>query len=170
MEKSIFIAKSADVVGKVKLGKDSNVWFQAVLRGDFNSITIGEGSNIQDGSVVHVDVNSPTVVGDHVTVGHNCIIHGCEIKDNVIIGMGATVMNDAVVNENCIVGANSLITEGKVIPANSLVMGSPARVIRELTEEEVAYVKGNAQLYVDNKKNYEGKKVTFNAEGYVEVD
>lgn len=169
IEKSIFVAKSADVIGKVKLAPMSNVWFQAVLRGDYNEIEIGVGSNIQDGAVVHVDTTSPTVIGKNVTVGHNCIIHGCQIKDNVLVGMGATIMNNAVIGENTIIGANSLVTENKEIPANSLVMGSPAKFIRHLSAEEIAGITQNAETYVENARNFDGQMVNVNVEGYAEV-
>lgn len=166
---TIFIAPSADVVGKVKLAAKSNIWFQAVLRGDYNEIEVGQGSNIQDGAVVHVDQQSPTKIGENVTVGHNCIIHGCTIGNNVLVGMGATVMNNAVIGENTIIGANSLITENKEIPANSLVMGSPAKVIRDLTKEEIAGITQNALHYVENAKKFQGKSVKVDQNGYVEV-
>ncbi|WP_314065224.1 gamma carbonic anhydrase family protein [uncultured Vagococcus sp.] len=168
-EHSIFVAKSADIVGKVKLAATSSVWFQAVLRGDYNEIEIGEGSNIQDGAVVHVDIKSPTIVGKHVTIGHNCIIHGCRINDNVLVGMGATVMNNAVIGENTIIGANSLVTENKEIPANSLVMGSPARFVRHLTAEEIAGITQNAEAYVENAKKFQGKKIEMDEAGYIVV-
>ncbi|MBP1043853.1 gamma carbonic anhydrase family protein [Vagococcus sp. BWB3-3] len=169
VDQSIFIAQSADVVGKVKLAAKSNIWFQAVIRGDYNQIEIGEGTNIQDGAVVHVDIKSPTVIGKNVTVGHNCIIHGCRIKDNVLVGMGATIMNNAVIGENTIIGANSLITENKEIPANSLVMGSPAKFVRHLTAEEIAGITQNALAYVENAKQFQGKAVELTPEGYVTI-
>lgn len=170
LDKSIFVAQSADVVGKVKLAPTSNIWFQAVLRGDYNRIEIGPGSNIQDGAVVHVDLESPTIVGENVTIGHNCIIHGCQIKDNVLVGMGATIMNNAVIGENTIIGANSLVTENKTIPANSLVMGSPATFVRHLSAEEIEGITQNAQAYVENAKQFIGKEVNVIADGYVEVE
>ena len=125
--KNIFIAKSADVLGKVRIGDYSSIWYQAVLRGDMDSITIGERSNVQDGSVVHVAPGGYCVkIGDGVTIGHNCTIHGCTIENNVLVGMGSTILNGAVIGENTIIGAGSLVTQNKVIPPNSLVMGSPA--------------------------------------------
>lgn len=169
VEDGIFIAQSADVVGKVKLAPRSNIWFQAVLRGDYNQIEIGEGSNIQDGAVVHVDINSPTTVGKNVTVGHNCIIHGCQINDNVLVGMGTTIMNNAIIGENTMIGANSLVTENKEMPANSLVMGSPAKFIRHLTAEEIAGITQNALAYVANAKQFQSKSIEFDQEGNVIV-
>ena len=167
--KQIFIAKSADVLGKVKIGDRSSIWFQAVLRGDFNQITIGRGSNIQDGSVVHVDLAHPTIIGNDVTVGHNCIIHGCELKNNVLVGMGSTVMNGAVINENTLIGANSLVTEGTIIPANSLVLGSPARVVRPLTPEEIAGIKKNGEVYAENAQNFLSQEFDIDQAGFVVV-
>lgn len=152
--KTMFIAKSADVVGKVKLGNFISVWFQAVIRGDVDSITIGDRTNIQDGTVVHVAAGYPTVIGEGVSIGHNAIIHGCEIGDNVLVGMGAIILNGAKIGDNSIVGAGSLVTQGKVFPPNSLIMGSPAKVARELKPEEVQAIRDNAQEYLDTMKGY----------------
>ncbi|MDO9491159.1 MAG: gamma carbonic anhydrase family protein [Acetobacterium sp.] len=152
--KTIFIAKSADVVGKVKLGNFISVWFQAVIRGDVDSITIGDRTNIQDGTVVHVAPGYPTVIGDGVSIGHNAIIHGCEIGDNVLVGMGAIILNGAKIGDNSIVGAGSLVTQGKVFPPNSLIMGSPAKVARELKPEEIQSIRDNAEEYLDTMKGY----------------
>lgn len=123
-----FVAKSADLIGKIKLGEASTIWYQSVIRGDYGVISIGDRSNIQDGSVVHVDEQYPTVVGDDVTVGHRCIIHGCTIEDRVIVGMGSTIMNGAKIGQDSIVGANSLVTERKEFPPGSLIMGSPQKL------------------------------------------
>ena len=152
--KTIFIAKSADVVGKVKLGNFISVWFQVVLRGDVDSITIGDRTNIQDGSVVHVAAGYPTIIGDGVSIGHKAIIHGCEIGDNVLVGMGAIILNGAKIGENSIVGAGSLVTQGKVFPPNSLIMGSPAKVVRELKPEEIQSIRDNAEEYLETMKGY----------------
>ena len=152
--KTIFIAKSADVVGKVKLGNFISVWFQAVIRGDVDTITIGDRTNIQDGTVVHVAPGYPTVIGEGVSIGHNAIIHGCEIGDNVLVGMGAIILNGAKIGDNSIVGAGSLVTQGKVFPPNSLIMGSPAKVARELKPEEIEAIRDNAQEYLDTMKGY----------------
>lgn len=152
--KTIFIAKSADVVGKVKLGNFISVWFQAVIRGDVDSITIGDRTNIQDGTVVHVAPGYPTVIGEGVSIGHNAIIHGCEIGDNVLIGMGAIILNGAKIGDNSIVGAGSLVTQGKVFPPNSLIMGSPAKVARALKPEEIQSIRDNAEEYLDTMKGY----------------
>ena len=152
--KTIFIAKSADVVGKVKLGNFISVWFQVVLRGDVDSITIGDRTNIQDGSVVHVAAGYPTIIGEGVSIGHKAIIHGCEIGDNVLVGMGAIILNGAKIGENSIVGAGSLVTQGKVFPPNSLIMGSPAKVVRELKPEEIQSIRDNAEEYLETMKGY----------------
>ena len=149
-----FIASSADVYGDVTLGKGSTVWFQSVLRGDSNKISIGKMSNVQDGTIVHVDHDAPTKIGDYVTIGHACIIHGCTIHSGALIGMGTTILNHAEIGENSLIGAGSLVTEGAVIPANSLAFGSPARVIRQLTPEEVEKNRGNAQHYYELGQAY----------------
>ncbi|MHC5249856.1 gamma carbonic anhydrase family protein [Enterococcus sp. LJL90] len=149
-----YIAKSADVVGKVTLGDEVTVWFQAVIRGDYNTIKIGDRTNVQDGTVVHVDTNSPVVVGDDVTIGHSCIIHGCTVENGALIGMGTTILNDAVIGENSLIGAGSLVTERTVIPPNSLAFGRPAKVIRQLTEEEIAKNLANSRHYVEAGYEY----------------
>ncbi|MHC5373532.1 gamma carbonic anhydrase family protein [Enterococcus sp. LJL120] len=149
-----YIAKSADVVGKVTLGDEVTVWFQAVIRGDYNTIKIGDRTNVQDGTVVHVDTNSPVVVGDDVTIGHSCIIHGCTVENGALIGMGTTILNDAVIGDNSLIGAGSLVTERTVIPPNSLAFGRPAKVIRQLTEEEIAKNLANSQHYVEAGYEY----------------
>jgi carbonic anhydrase/acetyltransferase-like protein (isoleucine patch superfamily) len=152
--KTIFIAKSADVVGKVKLGNFISVWFQVVLRGDVDSITIGDRTNIQDGTVVHVAAGYPTIIGEGVSIGHKAIIHGCEIGDNVLVGMGAIILNGAKIGENSIVGAGSLVTQGKVFAPNSLIMGSPAKVVRQLKPEEIQSIRDNAEEYLETMKGY----------------
>ncbi|MDT2807270.1 gamma carbonic anhydrase family protein [Vagococcus lutrae] len=162
-----FVAKSADLIGKIKLGEASTVWYQSVIRGDYGVISIGDRSNIQDGSVVHVDEQYPTVVGDDVTVGHRCIIHGCTIEDRVIVGMGSTIMNGAKIGQDSIVGANSLVTERKEFPPGSLIMGSPAKVIRALTDEEKQSILVNAHEYVQNGQKFEGKPITIDEDGFI---
>ncbi|MBK5244350.1 MAG: gamma carbonic anhydrase family protein [Eubacteriaceae bacterium] len=152
--KTVFIAKSADVVGKVKLGDFISIWFQTVLRADIEPITVGDRTNIQDGTVVHVAPGYPTLIGEGVSIGHNAIIHGCEIGNNVLVGMGAILLNGAKIGDNSIVGAGSLVTQGKVFPPNSLILGSPAKVVRELREEEVTSIQVNAQEYLELMQGY----------------
>ncbi|MDT2525225.1 gamma carbonic anhydrase family protein [Enterococcus raffinosus] len=151
---SNFIAQSADVYGDVILDEGSTIWFQSVLRGDSNKISIGRMSNVQDGTIVHVDHDAPTVIEDYVTIGHACIIHGCTIRSGALVGMGATVLNHAEIGENSLIGAGSLVTEGTIIPKNSLAFGSPARVIRQLTSEEIKKNRANAEHYYELGQAY----------------
>ncbi|MBO6489497.1 MAG: gamma carbonic anhydrase family protein [Pelagibacteraceae bacterium] len=153
-EENNWIAPNATVIGDVILKKNSSVWFNAVLRGDIESITIGEGSNIQDGSVLHTDPGYPLTIGSGVTVGHMVTLHGCSIADDSLIGISSTVLNNAKIGKNCIVGAKTLITENKVIPDNSLVIGSPGKVIRQITDDEIKHIKENAKRYIENWKKY----------------
>ena len=149
-----WVAPNASIIGKVKLEKNSSIWFNAVLRGDIELITIGENSNIQDGSVLHTDPGYPLSVGKGVTVGHMVMLHGCQISNDSLIGIGSIILNNAKIGKNCIIGAKALITENKVIPDNSLVIGSPGKVIREVTEDEKIAVSENTKHYQDNWKKY----------------
>jgi len=149
-----WIAPNAIIIGKVKLEKNSSIWFNAVLRGDIEKIVIGEDSNIQDGSVLHTDPGCPLTVGKGVTVGHMVMLHGCEISDDTLIGIGSTILNKAKIGKNCIIGANTLVTENKTIPDNSLVLGSPGKVIRKVTDDEIKVIRENAKHYVKNSKRY----------------
>ena len=149
-----WVAPNATIIGDVTLDKNSSIWFNAVLRGDIENIHVGEGSNVQDGSVLHTDPGYPLKIGKNVTIGHLVMLHGCTIDDNSLIGIGAVVLNKARIGKNCIIGAKSLITENKEIPDNSLVMGSPGKVIRQLTEDEIEAVKQNAIRYQENWKKY----------------
>jgi len=151
---SAYVAPDAVVIGDVELAVDSSIWFGAVLRGDIEHISIGNGSNIQDGSVLHTDPNNPCIVGAHVTVGHMAMLHGCRIGDHSLIGIGATLMNGSQIGANCIVGAHSLLTENKIFPDNVLIMGAPAKIIRELRPEEHTSLKANAERYVERAKRY----------------
>lgn len=155
MKKNYFIAENAFIYGDVTLGEDTNIWFNVTIRADYNKIVIGNRSNVQDNTVIHVDFGHETIIKDDVTIGHSAIIHGCKIDNNVIIGMGATILNGAYIRENSIVGANSLVTQNKEFPPNSLIMGSPAKVIRELTAEEIKSITINAKNYVKNSKDYQ---------------
>ncbi|WP_338500037.1 gamma carbonic anhydrase family protein [Delftia tsuruhatensis] len=151
---SAWVADSAEVVGNVQLAEGASIWFGAVLRGDCESITIGEGSNIQDASVLHADLGKPLVVGRHVTVGHQVMLHGCTIGDESLIGIGAVVLNGAKVGRNCLVGAGALITEGKEFPDGSMIIGSPAKAVRQLTPEQIEGLRRSAQHYVDNARRF----------------
>lgn len=152
--KERFIAPNATVVGDVELGEGVTVWYQAVVRGDSNTIKIGSNTNIQDGTIIHVDHDAPVEVAGNVTIGHQCLLHGCTIEKGALIGMGSTILNHAVIGENSLIGAGSLVTEGKVIPPNVLAFGRPAKVIRPLTEEEIEKNRQNIQHYVDLGEKY----------------
>jgi carbonic anhydrase/acetyltransferase-like protein (isoleucine patch superfamily) len=149
-----FVAPNAAVIGRVTLQPRSSVWFSCVLRGDTDPIEIGEGSNIQDGAVIHADPGFPTRVGRNVTVGHCAMLHGCEIGDGSLIGIGAVVLNGAVIGRGCLIGANALVTEGMQIPDGSLVLGAPAKVRKTLSEEQRLGLAHNADHYVGNAARY----------------
>ena len=150
------IAFNAFVCGDVTLGQDSSVWYNAVVRGDDAEIIIGDRSNIQDGCILHIDRFHPLTIGNDVSVGHGAVVHGCTIGDGSLIGMGAVILNDAVIGKNCIIGAGALVTQGCVIPDGSLAFGNPARVIRKLSEEEIAGNLFNAKVYVAFAKEHFG--------------
>jgi len=149
-----WLAPDAQVVGRVILAEDANIWFGAVLRGDNEPMTIGARSNIQDGAVLHSDPGFPLTVGEDCTIGHSAILHGCTIGAGSLIGMGATILNGARIGKGCLVGANALITEGKEFPDHSLIVGSPARVLRPLDEETVAKLRQSSAHYVANAKRF----------------
>ena len=149
-----WVAPNAVVIGDVSLKKNASVWFGAVLRGDNDPIILGENSNIQDNSVCHTDDGMPLIIGNNVTVGHKVILHSCTVGDNSLIGMGSTVLNKAKIGNNCLVGANALVTEEKEFPDNSLIVGSPAKVKRELTDMEKKIIELSALHYVENMKRY----------------
>lgn len=154
IKKSAWVAPSADVIGRVFLGKDSSVWFGTVIRADVEKVKIGKRTNIQDLSIIHVDHNNPTIIGDDVTIGHQVMLHGCTIGNGSLIGMSATILDGAVIGEGSIVGAKSLVTANKKFPPRSLIMGSPAKVIRELCDEEVEGLIHHAKRYVKYKNDY----------------
>ena len=154
IDETAFIADSVDVVGQVTIGKNANIWYGTVLRGDDNYITVGENTNIQDGSIVHISEKFPTIIGNNVTVGHKALIHGCTIGDNTLIGMGSIVLDGAEIGEYTLIGAGSLVPPGKKIPSGVLALGSPARVIRELSEEEKKNLVQSALNYVKAADNY----------------
>ena len=151
---SIVICPGAQVIGKVELGEDVSIWHGAVLRGDTDSITLGNKSNVQDNCVVHCTKGFPVKIGDNVSVGHGAVVHGCTLEDNVLIGMNATVLNGAHIAKNSIVGAGAVVSEGKEFPENSLILGVPAKLIKELSPEQVQMIQNNADNYVRLSKQY----------------
>lgn len=153
-EGEYWIAPSASVMGSVILKKNASIWWGATARGDTDTLTIGENSNVQDGSVLHADHGMPLVIGSNVTVGHLVMLHGCTIGDNSLIGIGAIVLNGAKIGRNCLIGAGALIPEGKEIPDNSLVMGSPGKVVREISEQQAQGLTMSALHYVENWKRF----------------
>lgn len=151
---SAFVAASADLIGQVTLGEESSIWHHATLRGDINQITIGARSNVQDNAVIHLADDYGCYVGELVTVGHSAILHACTVKDEVLVGMGACVLDGAVIGERSIIGANALVTGGTVIPPGSLVLGSPAKVVKTLDLEDQAGIKAWAEKYVRNSRKF----------------
>ena len=154
VDKDTFVADSASVIGDVELADGVNIWFGAVLRGDLEKISIDSGSNVQDNSTIHTDFGIPCRVGKNVTVGHNVILHSCDIDDNVIVGMGSTVLNGAKVGKNCLIGANSLVTHKLPYEDGVLIMGQPAKIIRKLTEDQIKHIFDNADHYVKNGRHF----------------
>jgi len=147
-------APSADLIGDVRLGPRASIWFGAVIRADNTPIVLGEESNFQDGSIGHSDPGAPLTIGARVTVGHQAILHGCTIEDEALVGMGARILNGAIISAQCIVGAGALVTEGKVFEPRSLIVGSPARAIRTLSDEQVATLRISAAHYVEKAQRY----------------
>lgn len=162
IDSSVFVAPSVDIIGEVSIAKESSIWFGCVIRGDIHSIKIGERTNIQDMSMIHVDhykdddksTGTPTIIGDDVTVGHKVMLHGCTIGNACLIGMSSTILDGAVIGEESIVGAGSLVTKAKTFPPRSLIMGSPAKFVRELNKDEIAGLYQSAQNYVNWAKEY----------------
>ena len=151
---SAWVADSAQVMGDVVLAEDTSIWFGVVIRGDTETIRIGRGSNIQDLSVLHADHGMPLTVGEDVTVGHQVMLHGCTVGDGSLIGIGAVVLNGAKIGKGCLVGAGSLVTEGKEFPDGSMILGSPAKVVRQLTPEQLEGLRQSAKHYVDNARRF----------------
>ncbi|MDA3834725.1 MAG: gamma carbonic anhydrase family protein [Spirochaetales bacterium] len=151
------VFESADIIGDVTISSACTVWSNASIRGDLASVTLRKGSNIQDNAVIHVDIDTPTDIGEYVTVGHAAIIHGCTIGDHSLIGMGAVILNKAVIGENSLVGAGALVTSGKIFPPNSLIIGSPAKAVRKVTNEELEYMKKNAYEYISLGKEFKNQ-------------
>ncbi len=154
IEKANFVADSADIIGDVTLDANSSIWYNCTLRGDIAPIKIGKNSNIQDNSVLHVNHETPTIVGNNVTIGHRVLLHSCTIEDGCLIGMGAIILDNSVIGSESIVGAGALVTMGKKFPPRSLILGSPAKAIRSLTEEEVESIRKNVASYVAISKEY----------------
>lgn len=152
-----YVAENSAIIGDVILEDHSSIWFGAVLRADVNTIKIGKGSNIQDNCTVHVDDDYDVIVGENVTVGHNVVLHGCKIGDDSLIGMGSIILDGAVIGSNTIIGAGSLVTSNKEIPSGVLCLGSPAKAIRELTEEEIESIKNSSKHYIELSKEYMDK-------------
>jgi carbonic anhydrase/acetyltransferase-like protein (isoleucine patch superfamily) len=154
VDPSSWVAESAEVMGNVVLEAESSIWFNAVIRGDNEPIRVGRGSNVQDGCVLHSDHDQPLTIGQHVTVGHQVMLHGCTIGDESLIGIGAVVLNGARIGKNCLVGAGSLVTEGKEFPDGSMIMGSPAKVVRQLTPEQIEGLRRSARGYRANAERF----------------
>lgn len=150
-----WIAPGAVVKGNVILGENVNIWYNAVIRAEINQIVIGKNSNVQDNAVLHVELQENVSIGENVTIGHGAIVHGCTVGDNTLIGMGAIILNRAVIGKNCIIGAGALVTEDKVIPDNSVVLGSPAKIVRQVTQEEIERNMHNAMHYVETAKLFQ---------------
>jgi len=158
LEEEIYIAETAVIIGDVTLKRNSNIWFGAVLRGDEESIVVGENTNIQENSIIHVDENNKVEIGDGCTIGHGVIVHGCKIGNNTLVGMGAIILNGAKIGNNTIVGAGSLITQNKVFEDGVLIIGNPAKVVRKLTEEEIDNNKKSCLNYIELSKKFRNMK------------
>jgi len=154
LAESSWVADSAEVMGNVHLAEDTSIWFGAVLRGDNDPITIGAGTNVQDGSVLHSDFGQSLTLGERVTVGHKVMLHGCTVGDESLIGIGAVVLNGARIGRNCLVGAGALVTEGKEFPDGSMIIGSPAKAVRQLTPEQIEGLRRSAEGYVENARRF----------------
>lgn len=154
IDESVFVAPGAYLIGDVRVGKESTIWFNAVMRADEGPITVGEKCSIQDNTTIHLYEGCPVIIEDGVTVGHNVILHGCKIGSRSIVGMGSTILDNAEIGEECIIGANTLITSGKKIPPRSLVMGSPGKVVRELNDEDLRLIQLSIDVYVQKGKDF----------------
>lgn len=154
-----YITKNCSVIGHVVLGKDASVWYGSVIRGDIEPCIIGNRSNVQDGSVLHVSLNKPVIIGDNVSIGHAVKLHGCTIGNNVLVGIGSIILDGAVIEDNCVIAAGSLIPPNKRIPSGSMVMGSPFKIARMLDEKDLEWVKANADHYVEYKNIYKSKGI-----------
>ncbi|MGB4386985.1 MAG: gamma carbonic anhydrase family protein [Caldicoprobacterales bacterium] len=151
---SCFIAENTTIIGQVTIKRNASIWYGTVIRGDDNYISIGENTNVQDNCTIHIAEDYPTIIGDNVTIGHGAIVHGCKVGNNVLIGMGAIILDGAEIGDNVLIAAGSLVPPGKKMPSNTLVMGSPAKVVRELTKEEIVNIKNSADYYVKLAEEY----------------
>ena len=159
IHKSCYISQNTSIIGDVKIGKDTSIWFGTTIRGDMNYIEIGQRTNIQDNSIVHVTTDiAPTIIGDGVTIGHGAIIHGCKIKDNCLIGMGSIIMDEAIINEGSMIAAGAIITPKTIVPKNTLMVGIPAKPIREITKNEYNEILDRSQHYIDFSKKYKNQQ------------
>ena len=159
IHKSCYISQNTSIIGDVKIGKDTSIWVGTTIRGDMNYIEIGQRTNIQDNSIVHVTTDiAPTIIGDGVTIGHGAIIHGCKIKDNCLIGMGSIIMDEAIINEGSMIAAGAIITPKTIVPKNTLMVGIPAKPIREITKNEYNEILDRAQHYIDFSKKYKNQQ------------
>lgn len=154
INENAYVSESVDIIGDVKVEENVSIWFGARLRADMNKIVIGANSNIQENAVVHVDIESPVIIGENVTIGHSAIIHGCNISNNVLVGMGSIILNNAKISKNSIVGAGALVTQGKEFEEGVLILGNPAKAVRKLSEEEIKSIKRSADNYVALGKKY----------------
>ncbi|MFC5461830.1 gamma carbonic anhydrase family protein [Massilia niabensis] len=157
IDASAFVADSANLIGKVTVEANASVWFGVTIRGDNERITIGENSNVQEGTVMHTDMGYPLTLGKGVTVGHQAMLHGCTVGDGSLIGIQAVILNGATIGKGCLVGAGALVTEGKAFPDNSLILGTPAKVVRTLTEEDLLRLQGNAASYVERGQTFKAQ-------------
>ena len=153
-EESVWIAPDASIIGKIVLGRNVNIWFGSVLRGDNEPIHIGDDTNVQEQTIMHTDIGSPLTIGQGCTIGHRALLHGCIIGDNTLIGMGAIILNGAKIGNNCIVGAGALITERKEFPDGSMILGSPAKAVKQLDDATIAGLRGSAAHYVENSRRF----------------
>lgn len=154
INENAYVSESVDIIGDVKVEENVSIWFGARLRADMNKIVIGANSNIQENAVVHVDIESPVIIGENVTIGHSAIIHGCNISNNVLVGMGSIILNNAKISKNSIVGAGALVTQGKEFEEGVLILGNPAKAVRKLSEEEIKSIERSADNYVALSKKY----------------
>lgn len=158
-----FVAESADLIGAVDIGKDASVWYQVVIRADDEPVTIGEGTNVQDGTVIHIDAGMPAVLGEGVTVGHRAIVHGAVVEDHALISMGAVILSGAHIGAHSIIGAGALVLENMEVPAGSLVLGVPGRVIRSVTDEQIERIHRTSEGYVERSRIYLERRARGNA-------